>query len=126
MQHLIKRLLHNNSIYIAITVTIVIAYLSLIKTPKVDIQISNFDKVLHGFAYFTLALSWFFVYYTKRKRIKWFVVFCCIFYGIILEILQKVMTTTRTADVLDFLANTVGVFLAFFIFNIIYRKIEGI
>ena len=126
MQHLIKRLLHNNSIYIAVTVTIAIAYLSLIKTPKVDVQISNFDKALHGFAYFTLALCWLFVYYTKRIRIKWFVVFCCIFYGIILEILQKVMTTTRTADVLDFVANTVGVFLAFFVFNNIYRKIEGI
>ena len=39
-----------------------------------------------------------------------------------IEVLQGVLTSYRTADYFDILANATGAFLALVIFNIIFRK----
>ena len=122
MQKLIKSLFKDNLFIIAIIITIAIAYLSLMKVPKIEVQISNADKGYHLFAYFTLSICWLFSFY-KKKKLKYYIVVACIFYGIIIEVLQHTLTKYRTGDPYDILANTLGIVLGLIVFNQILKKI---
>lgn len=116
MQKNIKHLLLDNIIWLAIIVTICIAYLSLIEISDIPvIQVSNVDKIYHVIAYFTLTLCW--LLSLKDNKYKYSIVIACIFYGIIIEVLQSEITMYRTGDFLDFLANTFGAVLALLTFN---------
>ncbi|WP_439131738.1 VanZ family protein [Polaribacter sp.] len=118
----IKTLLLNNLIIIAIAITIGILCLSLIKVSNVpSMEIKNVDKVYHGIAYFSLTITWLFTFYKKPQK-KYIVVVLCIFFGIIIEILQANLTAYRSGDLLDVLANSLGVLLALLIFNIFFKK----
>ena len=128
MRKLIKILLKDKIIFIAISVAIIIGFLSLTKVPESPIKLSSQDKIFHAIAYFTLALTWLLSYPTSRqkKKIKYAIAFGCVFYGIIIEVLQTTLTTYRTASLLDVVANSVGVFIALLIFNSVYKKIDAI
>jgi len=71
------------------------------------------DKILHFLAYFVFGLI---VYnYFEELNLKHVLLVSAIsviFYGIIIEILQQVMTSYRTLDMYDALANTLGVVFA--------------
>jgi len=113
---LIKRLLERNALAIALFITLLVAFLSLASLRGVaSINISNSDKIGHTIAYFTLSLSWFYVFKDNSKK-RIITLFLLIIYGIVLEILQGTLTTYRTADFYDFIANTTGVLLAVFVF----------
>ena len=120
----IKALLKHNRLYIAILIAITIAALSLIKLGKQPISFSNIDKVEHAIAYCFLTLSWLFAIKKAKKNTntKIIIVASCIFYGIIIELLQATITTYRTADVFDMMANSVGALTALFIFNVFLKK----
>ncbi len=123
MQKHIKNLLKDNIFFIAIAITIAIAVLSLIKLGNQPVQISNIDKIEHLIAYFVLTSSWLFAFratFSNNKN-KYLVVVACIFYGIIIEVLQAIITDYREASYLDMLANTLGAIIAMLIFN---KKIE--
>lgn len=124
----IKNLLKGSFLYIAILVAISIAYLSLIKLGKQPISISHLDKIEHAIAYFILTISWLFAVKkaSENKKIKYIVVFACIFYGIIIELLQTTLTSYREASSLDILANSVGAIIAMLIFNIKIEKKQAI
>ena len=124
MQKLIKSLFRDNFFIIAIGITIAIAYLSLMKMPKVEvISFNNIDKLYHLFAYFTLSCCWLFSFY-KKPALKYIIIIFCIIYGIIIEVLQDTLTLYRTGDFKDILANTVGIFLGLLVFNQIFKKIN--
>ena len=96
--------------------------LSLVKVSGVSgFNVKNADKFYHSFAYFMLAISWLFTFYKKPQK-KYFIVILCIIFGIIIEFLQKNLTVYRTGDVLDVLANTLGIILALLIFNLFLKK----
>jgi len=117
----IKILLLDNLFIIAIAITIAIICLSLLKLPSTGIHVKNIDKAYHSIAYFVLALTWLFSFYKKPSK-KYLIVLCCILFGIIIEVLQSTLTIYRTGDYKDVLANSLGVLLALFIFNIIFKK----
>ena len=119
----ITNLLKGNIFIIAVAITLFIAYLSLMRMPKIQLHFSYIDKVYHLIAYFTLSVSWLFAYY-KKVTVKYIIVFLCIIYGILIEILQGKLTAYRTADYNDAIANTLGVLLGFIIFNQILKKNE--
>ena len=125
----IKTLLEDKAIFIAISITIFIAILSLIKTDNIPLEsFSNSDKVYHAIAYFFLMLSWLYTFHKKEafnKNVK-YVILACFIYGIIIEVLQGVTTTYRTASYLDMLANGSGVFLAVLAFHLFEKKIRVI
>ena len=124
MQKLIKSLFRDNSFIIAIGITIAIAYLSLMRMPKVEvISFNNIDKLYHLFAYFTLSSCWLFSFY-KKPSLKYIIILICIIYGIIIEVLQDTLTLYRTGDYNDVLANTIGIILGLLVFNIILKKIN--
>ena len=121
MQQRIKHLLQASTLWIAIAITISIAYLSLIKTnnfPKIAIY--NIDKLYHLIAYFGLTFSWLLA--LKKPKYKYKVLIACVLYGIIIEVLQRALTVYRTGELFDFLANSVGVLLALLIFNLFFKK----
>ena len=123
----IKTLLEDKAILIAISITIFIAILSLIKTDNIPLgSFSNSDKVYHAIAYFFLMLSWLYTFHKKEafnKNVK-YVILACFIYGIIIEVLQGVTTTYRTASYLDMLANGSGVVLAVLAFHLFEKKIQ--
>ncbi|MFT5761378.1 MAG: VanZ family protein [Polaribacter sp.] len=128
MRKLIKILLKDKIIFIAISVALVIGVLSLIKAPESPIKISYQDKIYHVMAYFMLAITWLLSFpISKRKdTIKYAIALGCVFYGILIEVLQTTLTAYRTASFFDVVANTIGVFMALLIFNSIYKKINTI
>ena len=117
----IKNLLKASSFIIAIVVTFSIAYLSLMRIPNYSYSVSYLDKLQHLFAYFILTICWLFSYRKVSSR-KYMIVTACIIYGIIIEVLQSVITDYRTGDYFDVTANTIGVLLALAIFNQISKK----
>ncbi|MBD0836665.1 VanZ family protein [Aestuariibaculum suncheonense] len=81
-----------------------------------DVGISNADKIFHGITYLVLALLW---YGTFLLKFKWSSVKALIYsalfsiiFGIIIEVLQGMVTVTRKPDYEDVIANSVGVLLA--------------
>ena len=124
MQQLIKSLFKDKFFIIAICITISIAYLSLMKMPKVEeISFNNIDKLYHLFAYFTLSTCWLFSFY-KKPTLKYIIIIFCILYGIIIEVLQDTLTLYRTGDFKDVLANTTGIILGLLVFNQFLKKID--
>jgi VanZ family protein len=123
----IKSLLEDNAIYIAVFFTISITIGSLVKSDFIVVKsISVSDKIYHLIAYFLLMLSLLYVFCKKetfQKNVK-YVILGCIIFGIIIEILQGIITSYRTASYLDIVANTIGVLLAVVIFHVFEKKIS--
>jgi VanZ family protein len=117
----IKNLLKDKLILLAIAITIVVLGLSLIKMPDTGVSIINIDKVYHGFAYFTLTIVWLLSFYKVPQK-KHLITLSCIIFGIIIEVLQKVLTDYRTGEILDVFANSLGSLLALFVFSMIFKK----
>ena len=121
----IKKLLERNALILAILATVIIGVLSLSAVPKLNIGlgIKSGDKYLHFIAYFGLSTLWYFALRDRiqKKLFNFFVPLALIFYGIILEGLQSGLTTYRTGDVYDAIANTIGVIVGLIIFKIIVK-----
>ncbi|MGK0457678.1 MAG: VanZ family protein [Polaribacter sp.] len=120
MPQRMKNLLKNKILIIAIFVTVCILYLSLIKMPEYNVAIRHLDKLQHCFAYLVLTFFWLFAFYKKER--KHLIIFCCILFGILIEVLQYTITNYRTGDYLDVLANSSGVLFGFFIFNQAFKR----
>ena len=105
--------------------TIIIGVLSLSAVPKLNLElgIKSGDKYLHFIAYFGLSTLWYFALRNRiQKRVfNFFVPLALIFYGIILELLQSGITTYRTGDIYDAVANTAGVVIGLVLFNRIIK-----
>ncbi|WP_255513220.1 VanZ family protein [Lutibacter sp. Hel_I_33_5] len=111
-------------VYFSIAITILIAVLSLVKIHQPSIKFTYLDKIEHIIAYFVLAICWFCTIHlkTKNNSLKKTVFFLCISYGILLEVLQGTLTSYRTADWKDMIANSIGVLIALLIFNKFFQK----
>lgn len=117
----IKSLFRDNFFIIAIGITLFIAYLSLIKTPKVVLVYSVNDKIYHIIAYFILTICWLFSFF-KKPSLKYSIVVFCLLFGIIIELMQSSLTSYRTGDYKDILANIIGIFLGLITFNLVLKK----
>jgi VanZ family protein len=76
------------------------------------VKIPAKDKFLHGVFYFVFTILWSFGLRTlkvsdARKRRMWAFAIA-VGYGILMEICQLTMTDSRSADVLDAVANSIG------------------
>lgn len=94
-----------------------------------DIQFLNipgFDKVIHFIWYFVLflflaaAIS----KQIKKVKIKQYIIllFVCITYGGLLELLQGSVFTKRSEDIFDFIANGAGAVAASLLFSTLYKR----
>ena len=122
----IKKLLERNALFIAILITVLIAIISLISLKGVHLlKTQNSDKYGHFLTYFILGLSWLNAIKNPLHKnfINYIIIFLIICYGIILEVLQDVLTTYRQADLLDIIANSAGVIFALILYNLMKKKI---
>jgi VanZ family protein len=81
------------------------------------ITIVNFDKVIHSVFHLILTLLWFLYlrqrFIDKRKNtLMWYSFLFSFVFGIFVEVLQELFTTTRQADVFDIIANLAGSIVA--------------
>ncbi|TXE18034.1 hypothetical protein ES692_07230 [Psychroserpens burtonensis] len=71
------------------------------------------DKIYHVIAYFFFTVL---VYNSYKKRKVAYAILisaiCVIIYGIVIEVLQQVLTSYRTLDIYDAFANALGVVFA--------------
>lgn len=100
----------------------VITYFCLTDSSNIPvINIPSIDKIVHFCFHFGFTFSWI-LFFKKELKGKdaddykaYLVSFIfSVFFGITIEILQSVFTTTRSADVTDVLANALGAFVAVF------------
>ena len=122
----IKKLLERNALFIAILITVLIAFLSLISLQGVHLlKTQNSDKYGHFLTYFILGLSWLNAIKNPLHKIfiNYIIIFLLICYGIILEVLQDILTTYRQADLYDIIANSSGVIFAVILYNLLKKKI---
>lgn len=73
-----------------------------------------------------MLIVWFNAYFTKRRLTKKTSIFygflISFVFGIIIEVLQGVATSSRTFDFYDMVANTLGISLGIFIVIVAFRK----
>jgi|LGVE01.1.fsa_nt_gb VanZ family protein len=121
----IENWLLGKALYIALFVSVAIAFLSLINTNQLsNPSIGVSDKVLHISAYIVLFWSWMLVFKKDSSfRTRLILFMSLFFFGIVLEWMQGELTSYRTADWKDIVANSVGLFLGFFTFNKLYQLV---
>lgn len=90
------------------------------------INIVNLDKYIHAFFHFVFTSLWFLflISHTKNKNVfmpLMIAVMLSVFFGIAIEVLQGLYTTTRREDILDVAANVSGSTLAVFTIVAYYR-----
>lgn len=126
MQQLTK-LISNKYISFCLLIVIVIAIpaLSLINIsdlPKLEVK--SADKLYHLIAYSALSFSVALHYRNHKEKnisLKNFsgIFFLTILFGIIIEVLQENLTTYRTFDYFDIVANTFGSFIGLIIIGVL-------
>jgi VanZ family protein len=112
----------------------IITYFCL--TDSSNIPVVNFpsmDKIVHFCFHFGFTFSWI-LFFKKELKGKapddyqaYLISFIfSVFFGITIEILQSVFTTTRSADVADILANTIGATIGIFTAIVLKKRIDKI
>ena len=99
---------------LAICYTLVLAVLSLVTISTLpEIGTDYDDKIFHVFAHGILFSLWYFTLNSyKIIRPTFIAVLFSVIYGIIIEVLQGLLTIARYFDTLDVLANCIGVVIA--------------
>jgi VanZ family protein len=101
----------------SILTALIIMYLSMANShtfDKVPINIPNFDKFVHFGMYFGFMSV---LILENRKALKstgnlFLISLIPFFYGIIIEIMQSALTTSRTGSVYDALADFAGILVS--------------
>lgn len=124
MENLLGR---NYFFYLALLLTIVITVGSIVSLKNglgIDLQIK--DKILHSGAYFLLTISWLLAFDVKSLQLKSAILIATgvFIYGIIIEILQGILTNYRQADIYDIIANFFGIIVAIIFFALVFKKIN--
>ncbi len=115
-------------LFLAIFWTLTIAFFCLINSNDMPKMQFNLDKIGHFGFHFVFTILWFLYFYTSnnqqnRNQYLLKTILLSISYGVFIEICQSAFTKTRSADLLDILANTAGMlFAVLWIFKYIPTK----
>ena len=112
----------------------IITYFCLTNSGNIPaINFPSIDKIVHFCFHFGFTLSWilFFKKELKGKDANDYKAYLIsfifsVFFGITIEVLQGVLTITRTPDVIDVLSNTIGATTAVFSAIALRKKIDKI
>ncbi len=104
--------------------------LSLLKVSDVTQEFpSNSDKLFHAMAYAIFTISWFFAFHcnVKLKKIKavTYAALLSVTFGMLMEILQGIMTRNREADLNDVIANAIGTIIAVIVITTLKRGVKN-
>ena len=123
MPKLIKNLLVNNSLFFAISSSLLVLILSLVNMEGIpNFTISYTDKFEHVFAYSVISFFWMLSSKLGKVPVSFFsLLLIIIVYGIIIELLQLSLTSHRTGDLMDVIANSIGVAIGYIFLKILNR-----
>lgn len=126
LQH-IKNWWLDNSLFVAISLSLGVIFLSLLNMsviPSTGVKVS--DKALHSIAYMVLMWSWL-MYFRDNNSLKnrFLLIISLTVFGIILEVLQGGSLVNRTSDWKDVIANVLGLLLGMLTFGFLYRIIKN-
>lgn len=117
----------------SILIFLVIVTISLVNTQSISFDekllFKHFDKVVHLLMYFTLtfifAIENFISNNYKINKLKFFAVITISFIvGVGMELAQSYLTTYRSGDFFDEMANLSGVIVAVLIFLLLKNKLK--
>lgn len=84
------------------------------------LNLISFDKFVHAAMYFILSSLWMSCiisnYFATPSKIA-IVLFLCVLYGGVLEIMQSKLFSQRSGDWFDFIANSIGCIIAYMVFK---------
>ncbi|HPW98074.1 MAG TPA: VanZ family protein [Flavobacterium sp.] len=130
---IIKNLLALKTFWLVTAVfwTSTILFLCLIDSselPSLSIKMEGTDKGVHFTFHFIFTLLWSMYVYSLTKNINrkkiLKVLIASFLFGVLIEIFQGCFTTTRQADVMDVLANTIGAISAGILIYFILKRIK--
>ncbi len=105
--------MHKKTIVYSLSVfySIALIILSLVRLKDLPNLNTGFDdKIGHFLFYAIFCMLWFLSFhFLKIKRSLFAAAAFSILFGLIIELLQSVVSIYRTTDIYDFLANTMGV-----------------
>lgn len=126
-----KFLVARIALFVAAFYTILLTVSSLVKLGKISVgSFSPTDKLLHLGAYFGLLVLWKVYFMLKNKpkstyKINLFkIAGLAVLFGMLIEVLQGVLTSYREPDWFDILANTAGILLAVVIFLFFEKSLK--
>ena len=105
---------------LAFALGVFIAISSLVPAQP-SLSVNHMDKVLHVMAYLTLGAATFPAFPRTKPILTWLGL--CGF-GVLIEVLQGVMNTGRSTDILDGFANASGALLALIAWAILSRLVR--
>jgi VanZ family protein len=119
----IKKLLLNKNnfrilfgIYTVFLLVVTLMPTNIIKTEKNSwlrsFKFKNEDKVIHFTLFFIFTCLFFASKYTNKKTHLWLFP---LLLGVLIEILQSITALGRTFEFYDILANSLGIFIAYFL-----------
>ena len=116
-----KTIIYSLSVFYSIAL-IIVSLMRLNNLPNLNTGFD--DKIGHFLFYAIFCMLWFLSFHSlKIKRSLFAATTFSILFGLIIELLQGVVSDHRTSDVYDFLANTMG---ALTMTTLIYLKKEVI
>ncbi len=105
--------------YVFWTLVAIVSVIMLVElTPKKD-GLKYLDKIQHALIFFILTVSGCLAF----KQKIWAVILGLAIFGAIIEVLQATLTTTRTGDFYDWLADIAGILIGLMII-FIYRQFK--
>lgn len=96
---------------------IVTMMITLMPSHKIHHAFIFWDKAQHALAFFMLMFTGCVAY----SRMSAYIFVGLVFYGASIELMQEFFTTTRNGDIYDIYADTVGVFLGWCFFWVVYQ-----
>lgn len=104
---------------ISVGYTIALSILSLVRLTDVPKLNTGYDdKIAHFVMYAGLCLFWFMSFHALKSKSSLFLAsLLSIVFGLVIEILQGIVSIHRTTDVFDLVANCLGVLAMAFIIN---------
>ena len=111
---------------VALSYTLLL-FVACLATVKVTIAQSfeHKDKIVHIGIYIVYTLVWFIYFNFNQKKANYKkVVLFAFATGVLIELLQGAFTQNRSADVLDVVANSIGIAIAATLLKYFYAKVQ--
>ncbi|WP_445735697.1 VanZ family protein [Mariniflexile sp.] len=107
-------MLKKSIFFLSILYTLTLATVCLVKLNKLpNVGLSYGDKIFHFLSYSVLAMLWFntllHTFKFKKRRALLYAALFSVVFGIVIEVLQGALTSYRSSDMYDVIANTSGV-----------------
>ena len=93
--------------------TLLVIIISLVPLPELPLKNFNLnDKLMHLLTYFLLCTSWIRFGYIESKVLDSKYIYFVIIIAVFTEILQGILPINRHFEILDILANLLGIFMS--------------